>query len=168
MFATARKHLKTAAMVAVRSLDDRGWAIAVDFGMRLLRVVFLLSLWRMLLPETGEVSGMTRAAVLTYTLVAEAFSGLLASRSGLDAALWRGDIANRFLRPAGIYGQFMAEMFGGSLNGLLLFALPLYCIAPAAGGSTRCRRAPPPRRCSWAAWSWPSASAPRSTSSSPA
>ena len=115
MFATARKHLKTAAMVAVRSLDDRGWAIAVDFGMRLLRVVFLLSLWRMLLPETGEVSGMTRAAVLTYTLVAEAFSGLLASRSGLDAALWRGDIANRFLRPAGIYGQFMAEMFGGSV-----------------------------------------------------
>ena len=36
-------------MVAVRSLDDRGWAIAVDFGLRLLRVVFLLSLWRMLL-----------------------------------------------------------------------------------------------------------------------
>ena len=133
MILAARKHLKTAAMVAVRSLDDRGWAIAVDFGMRLLRVVFLLSLWRMLLPETGEVSGMTRAAVLTYTLVAEALSGLLASRSGLDAALWRGDIANRFLRPAGIYGQFMAEMFGGSVSGLLLFALPLYCIAPLLG-----------------------------------
>ena len=78
MILTARKHLKTAAMVAMRSLDDAGWAIAVSFGMRLLRVAFLLSLWRMLLPETGEVSGMTRGAVLTYTLVAEAFSGLLA------------------------------------------------------------------------------------------
>ena len=77
MILTARKHLKTAAMVAMRSLDDAGWAIAVNFGMRLLRVAFLLSLWRMLLPETGEVSGMTRGAVLTYTLVAEAFSGLL-------------------------------------------------------------------------------------------
>ena len=133
MILTARKHLKTAAMVAMRSLDDAGWAIAVNFGMRLLRVAFLLSLWRMLLPETGEVSGLTRGAVLTYTLVAEAFSGLLGSRSGLDTALWRGDIANRFLRPAGIYGQFIAEMFGGSLNGLLLFALPLYCIAPLLG-----------------------------------
>ena len=54
MILTARKHLKTAAMVAMRSLDDAGWAIAVNFGMRLLRVAFLLSLWRMLLPETGR------------------------------------------------------------------------------------------------------------------
>ena len=53
MILTARKHLKTAAMVAVRSLDDRVWAIAVDFGLRLLRVVFLLSLWRMLLAGDG-------------------------------------------------------------------------------------------------------------------
>ncbi len=133
MLVAARRHLKTAAMVAARSLHDRAWAIAVDFGLRLLRVVFLLSLWRMVLPETGQTAGMTRAAVLTYTLVSEAFAGLLASRTGLDGALWRGDIANRFLRPAGIYGQFLAEMFGGSVPGLVLFSLPLYCLAPLLG-----------------------------------
>ena len=60
----ARKHLKTMTTAAVRSLDDRGWVLAGDFGLRLLRVVLLLSLWRTVLPETGATSGMTRAAVL--------------------------------------------------------------------------------------------------------
>ena len=61
----ARKHLKTMTTAAVRTLDDRAWVLAGDFGLRLLRVVLLLSLWRILLPETGATSGMTRAAVLT-------------------------------------------------------------------------------------------------------
>ena len=133
MFTSARKHFKTAITSATRSLDDQGWAILANFGLRLLRVVFLLSLWRMLLPQIGETSGMTRDAVLTYTLISEVFAGQRSVRTGLDGALWRGDIANRFLRPAGIYGQFMAEMFGTGLPGLLLFSLPLFCIAPLLG-----------------------------------
>ncbi len=133
MFATAHKHLKTMVMVATRSLNDKGWVIAGGFGLRLLRVVFLLSLWRILLPETGAISGMTRHAVLTYTLIAEVFAGQMSVRTGLDSALWRGDIANRFLRPVGIYGQFTAEMFGAGLPNLVLFSLPLFCMAPLLG-----------------------------------
>ena len=127
------KHLKTVVMVATRSLDDKGWVIVGGYGLRLLRVVFLLSLWRVLLPETGEVSGMTRDAVLTYTLIAEVFAGQISVRTGLDNALWRGDIANRFLRPVGIYGQFIAEMFGAGLPNLVMFSLPLFCMAPLLG-----------------------------------
>ena len=133
MFATAHKHLKTVIMVATRSLDDKGWVIVGGYGLRLLRVVFLLSLWRVLLPETGEVSGLTRDAVLTYTLIAEVFAGQISIRTGLDSALWHGDIANRFLRPVGIYGQFIAEMFGAGLPNLVLFSLPLFCLAPLLG-----------------------------------
>ena len=129
----ARKHLKTTTTTAIRSLDDRGWVLAGHFGLKLLRVVFLLSLWRTVLPETGETSGMTRAAVLTYTLISEVFSGQLSLNTSLDDALWRGDIANRFLRPAGVYGQFMAEMLGAGLPDLLLFSLPLLCLAPLLG-----------------------------------
>ncbi len=133
MFATTHKHLKTIVMVATRSLDDKGWVIVGGFGLRLLRVVFLLSLWRTLLPESGEVSGMTRNAVLTYTLIAEVFAGQISVRTGLDGALWRGDIANRFLRPVGIYGQFIAEMLGSGLPNLILFSLPLFCLASFLG-----------------------------------
>ena len=70
MFATTHKHLKTIVMVATRSLDDKGWVIVGGFGLRLLRVVFLLSLWRTLLPESGEVSGMTqiRDAVSVFVI----------------------------------------------------------------------------------------------------
>ena len=133
MFITAHKHFKTIIMVATRSLDDKGWVLVGGSALRLLRVVFLLSLWRMLLPESGEVSGMTRNAVLTYTLIAEVFAGQISVRTGLDGALWRGDIANRFLRPVGIYGQFIAEMFGSGLPNLILFSVPLFCLAPLLG-----------------------------------
>ena len=118
---------------AVRSLDDRGWVLAGDFGLRLLRVVLLLSLWRTVLPETGATSGMTRAAVLTYTLISEIFAGQVSVNNSLDDALWRGDIANRFLRPAGVYGQLTAEMLGTRLRDLLLFSLPVFCLAPLLG-----------------------------------
>ena len=130
---SARKHLKTLTTAAVRSLDDRGWALAGDFGLRLLRVVLLLSLWRTVLPETGATSGMTRAAVLTYTLISEVFAGQFSVNNSLDDALWRGDIANRFLRPASVYGQFTAEMLGTRLRDLLLVSLPLICLAPLLG-----------------------------------
>ena len=76
---------------------------------------------------------MTRAAVLTYTLISEVFSGQLSLNTSLDDALWRGNIANRYLRPAGVYGQFMAEMLGTGLPDLLLFSLPLLCLAPLLG-----------------------------------
>jgi len=125
-----KKHWKTLSVVATESLHDQGLALIGNYTLRLLRVVFLISLWHTLLPKEGEVSGMTRDAVLTYTLIAEVFSGFISVRTGLDNALWRGDIANRLLRPVGIYGQFMAEMLGNRMPNLLLFSLPLFCLAP--------------------------------------
>ena len=132
-FDAARKHLKTLTTAAERTLDDRAWVLAGDFGLRLLRVVLLLSLWRILLPETGATSGMTRAAVLTYTLIAAVFASQLSLGTGIELALRSGDIANRFLRPAGVFGQFTAEMVGAGLRDLLLFSLPLLCLAPLLG-----------------------------------
>ena len=128
-----QKHWKTMSVVATESLNDRGLMLIGGYTLRLLRVVFLMSLWHTLLPEKGDVSGMTRNAVLTYTLIAEIFSGLMSVRTGLDEALWRGDIANRLLRPIGIYGQFISEMLGRRIPDLFLFSLPLFCFAPFFG-----------------------------------
>ena len=81
----------------------------------------------------GVVAGMSLEAVLTYTMVAAIFADQLSGRTQIDNDLWSGNIANRFLRPMGIYGQMLAEMVGGWIPGLLLFSLPLLLIAPLLG-----------------------------------
>jgi ABC-2 type transport system permease protein len=133
-FHTVRKYHKTAAMVASRSFADQQYiGLAGDSFIRVLRVLLLVALWRSILSSGTPVAGMTLEAVLTYTLIAEVFGRQLTDRSTVDEALWEGTIANRFLRPMGIYGQFVAEMVGDWVPGLLLFSVPLMIVAPWLG-----------------------------------
>jgi ABC-2 type transport system permease protein len=127
------KYWQTILMTGLRPLEDAGWALLGNYGLRLLRVLLLLSLWRTLLRPEGTTSGMTLSAVLTYTLIAEVFSRQLDIRTPLHDSLWQGDIANRFLRPMSIYGQYTAEMIGDWLLLLVLFSLPLFLMAPLFG-----------------------------------
>lgn len=128
------KYFKTVSIVATRSLGDRQYVGLVGDGLlRLLRVALLLALWRSVLAGKGVVSGMSLEAVMTYTLVAEVFARQLSDRSSIDGALWDGSIAQRFLRPMGLYGQFAAEMVGEWVPGLLLFSVPLVLLAPLLG-----------------------------------
>lgn len=133
-FRVYQKYRKTAAMVTTRSFADQQYlGLAADFLIRLLRVLLLLAIWRSVLAGRGSVSGMSMGAVLTYTLISEVFNRQLTDRSAIDGALWDGSIANRLVRPIGIYGQFVAEMVGGWVPGLLLFSLPLLLAAPWLG-----------------------------------
>ena len=127
------KYWQTILMTGLRPLDDEWWSLPGRYSLRFLRVLFLLSLWHTLLPTEGTTSGMTLHAVLTYTLIAEVFASQLSSRVALDTSLWQGDIANRFLRPMSIYGQYSAEMIGDWLLDLVLFSAPLVLIAPLFG-----------------------------------
>jgi ABC-2 type transport system permease protein len=70
---------------------------------------------------------------LTYTLIAEAFADPLNARTDLDTALWEGSIATRFLRPLGLFAQFVAETVGRWLFGFGVFSLPLLLLAPLLG-----------------------------------
>ncbi len=72
-------------------------------------------------------------AVQTYTMVAAIFADQLLGRTQIDSDLWSGNIANRFVRPMGIYGQMLAGMVGGWIPGLLFFSLPLLLTAPLLG-----------------------------------
>src|SRR5579872_755400 len=129
---TWAKYRQTAAMEATSYVGDSRLFL-FNYLLRLLRVVALLSVWRMILSGRGAVSGMTMPAVLTYTLIAEAFAELLACRTGLENAWFDGSIATRFLRPFGLFGQFTAEMMGQVAVGLALFSAPLLLCAPAFG-----------------------------------
>ena len=105
----------------------------LDYLLRFLRVAVLLSLWRMLLADGGPVSGMSIAAVLTYTLAAELFAEQLHVRTELMWELWQGSLAVRMLRPVGMVAQFAAEMMGRWCFGLGFFTLPLLLAAPLLG-----------------------------------
>ncbi len=103
MFATTHKHLKTIVMVATRSLDDKGWVIVGGFGLRLLRVVFLLSLWRTLLPESGEVSGMTQIRDAVSVLLSGAIIPLALMPWGIGDVLVYLPFASLASAPLRIY-----------------------------------------------------------------
>jgi ABC-2 type transport system permease protein len=128
---TLHKYWKTAAMSAASYVGDSPLFL-VDYLLRFLRVAVLLALWRVILGG-GAASGMTLEAVLTYTLIAEAFGTQLAPRTRLDWAFWEGSIVGRMLQPLGLFGQFTAEMCGRWLFELCIFSLPLLLIAPLLG-----------------------------------
>ncbi len=131
-----RGYARTALMTATSYAGDSPLFL-VDYGLRLARVAVLLALWRTVLAGREDAGGMTLAAVLTYTLIAEVFAEQLAPRTELSEAFWEGSVAMRFLRPLGIVGQFTAEMAGRWLVGFALCSLPLLLLAPALGVDPR-------------------------------
>ena len=109
----------------------------VEYLLRILRVVLLLSLWRLVLGGRGEVSGMTLAAVLTYTLIAEVFAQQMDVTTRIEDTMWEGTLTTRFLQPLGLVGNFAAEMAGGWAVSFLTFSVPLLLLAPLLGVDPR-------------------------------
>jgi ABC-type uncharacterized transport system permease subunit len=127
-----RQYGKSAAMAAVGYVGESRLFL-FSMLLRLLRVLLLLSVWRMVLAGKGTVSGMTLGSVLTYTLAAEMFADILQCRTWLEDAFWSGAIITRMVRPMSLFAQFTSEMFGPVLVGLVTFSLPLFLCAPLLG-----------------------------------
>lgn len=130
------KYLKTAEMAFAGHFSD-GPLVLLDYLLRALRVVILLALWRLVLSGRGDVSGMSLAAILTYTLIAEAFSPQLDVTTGIENTMWEGTLAMRFLQPIGIVANFTSELLGNWAIGFLTFSLPLLLVAPLLGVDPR-------------------------------
>ncbi len=134
----AAPYFKTAAM----SLGTVGEnpLFLLDYALRLLRVVVLLSLWRAILGTSDQQAlqtTMALPAVLTYTLISEVFSHQLAIRTTISDAFWEGTVVLRFLRPMGLVRGFLAESTGVWTMHLLLFSVPLVLISPFLGVDPR-------------------------------
>jgi ABC-2 type transport system permease protein len=128
-------YLKTAAM-AVAVVSDSPFFL-LEYALRLLRVVVLLSLWRTILFDRPTPGPMPLATVLTYTLIAEVFSDQLNLRTTLNEAFWQGTLVVRFLRPMGMIRQLAAEMAGTWVVDFVLCSMPLLAIAPLLGVDPR-------------------------------
>lgn len=109
----------------------------LDYALRLLRVLILIGLWRSVLGGGRTSEGVELGAVLTYTVIAEAFAEQLALRTTLIEAFWEGTIVVRFLRPMGLVRQLSAEMAGRWLVHFAVFSIPLLVLAPALGVDPR-------------------------------
>lgn len=130
------KYSKSAAMSAAAFVGESRLFL-LDYLLRVLRVLLLLAVWRTLFAAHPLVGGMTLAAILTYTLVAEAFADILACQTDLQWSFWDGTITMRFLRPLGVPAQYFAEICGVWAVGLLFFSLPLLLLAPLLGVDPR-------------------------------
>ncbi len=109
----------------------------LEYALRLLRVLVLLSLWRLILEGRPSSGGMPLSSVLTYTLISEVFAQQLALRTTLRDAFWEGTLVIRFLRPMGLVRQLSAEMVGTWVIHFALFSLPLLALAPLLGVDPR-------------------------------
>ena len=133
-----RKIIKTAAMAATSYVGDSP-LFALDYLLRLLRVMVLLSLWRTLfrhppaLATVTEASALSLPALLTYTLIAEAFSEPLNAATDVAWSFWDGSITTRFIKPLGVFTQFIAETAGKWAFNLAMFSVPLLAIGLAMG-----------------------------------
>lgn len=123
-------------MAAVEPVRE-GPLFLADIGLRVVRVLVLLAVWRSVLTGRPPASGMTLGAVLTYVLLAEVFAGQLSVRSSLIEHLWNGSIAGRFVWPLGLAGQVGSELAGRWLPGLVLCSVPLLLAAPLLGVDPR-------------------------------
>jgi len=128
----ARRLAKTAAMQATGHLGDGGMFL-FDYALRALRVVVLLSIWRIVVSANPEASTMPLAALLTYALVAEVFSQQLAVKTELSDSFWQGTLVNNFLRPIGVVRQFAAQASGRWAVDFVFFSVPLLLVAPLLG-----------------------------------
>lgn len=104
-----------------------------DYLLRFLRVALLLAVWQIIFRNRGAVDGLTLPSILTYTLIAEAFSEPMQGDTGIGDAFWDGSITMRYLRPAHLFLQFGSECGGIWLINMALFSLPLLCAAPLLG-----------------------------------
>jgi ABC-2 type transport system permease protein len=126
------KYWKTALMSATGYLGDSPLFV-IDYLIRLLRVIVLIALWRIILADQPVTAGLTLPAVLTYTLIAEAFAPQLEPHTNLEGAFWEGSIVGRMLQPLNLFGQFTAETAGNWLFEFCVFSIPLLLLAPLLG-----------------------------------
>lgn len=86
-------------------------------------------LWRALAGNGVDV-GMSLTQMLSYTYINALLSELLLVGTMLSTWNYDGQLLNLYVRPAPIFGQVISHTIGGWLPMLVLFSLPMLCVAP--------------------------------------
>lgn len=120
-------------LCATQAFDGGVVHVLGGYGIRLVRLVILLMVWRSILDGGADAGGMALAQVLTYTLVSSVFSDQMDIVTPATMAFWEGSIIGRYTRPMPVLAQLIAETAGRWLPSLLLYSLPMLLLAPLLG-----------------------------------
>lgn len=127
----------TVWMCATQAFDGNFFFVFAGYGVRLVRMAVLIGVFRSLPPNAG----MSYGQMLTYTVLASAFSEQLYFDTPATTALWEGSIVGRFTRPVPVLLGLMAETVGKWFPSLIFYTLPLCAAAPFFGVSLLPRNA---------------------------
>lgn len=130
-----RRFAATANMTATLGIGENLLVLA-RYVLQILQVLLLLAIWRVLFAGRGEVGGLALSQVLTYTVIAAAFSDQIEARTRLSWSIWEGTVNTRLLRPVPVFADYLAESVGSWVFRLLTFSLPVLLIAPLLGVRT--------------------------------
>lgn len=128
----ARAVGKTFELAAVSALGDSRLRL-LDSGLRIVRVVVLLALWRVILRHSESVNGFGLASLLTYTLAGELFAEQLSAGSDFGNWIWEGTIVSKMIYPFALVGQIIADVAGQWLFGFVSVSIPILVVAPLIG-----------------------------------
>ena len=127
-----KKYQKT-AQTALRGQTNGG--VLYMFPQIIMKVIYLIPLlfiWR-IVTSSGVDAGMSLDLLLSYTYVSTLLSGLLIVDTFINDWDSAGKCVVLFSRPMSVYGQVIARTAGEWLPTLLMFSLPMACLAPLFG-----------------------------------
>lgn len=124
-----KKYLITAQLSATKAFDGGILYILSGYILRLAQLAIMLLLWRSLAGQGAELGGMTLQQLLVYTMLSSVFREQLNIVTPVINSFWEGSLISRYMRPAPVLRQLMAETVGSWLPGLLLYTLPMLAIS---------------------------------------
>jgi len=103
---------------SVTAAAGTGGVLALELLIRVAQVVILLAVWGSI-PDTS-IAGMTRAQLLTYTIVAGMSIELLNVRTPLGTWIWDGSISSALTKPM----RFDALLIGHAAGRWVVLTVP--------------------------------------------
>lgn len=126
-----KRVLVHARLCAAQAFDGGIFYVASGYVLRLLKLIFLLFLWRQLL--SGREESFTVDQLLTYTLFSALFAQQLDIHTSASEDFWKGDYGMHYLKPMSVYWQIAIETVGRWVPGWACFSIPALLLALLMG-----------------------------------
>lgn len=128
-----KKYHVTAQLSATRAFDGGVLYIFSGYILRSIQLIIMLLLWRSLAGQGADLGGMSIQQLLLYTMFSSVLREQLNIVSPIIDSFWDGSLISRYLRPAPVLRQLMAETVGSWIPGLLLYSLPMLMVSAVLG-----------------------------------
>ena len=125
-FATVRMCVKEQGYFGLSELMQ-------TYLVRAVQLLALLAIWHALFSQGADLEGLGLSQMMSYTLMSTVLHPMLNVRTPTSSWLHEGTMLGVYQRPTSIFGQLVAHTMGGWVMQLMLFSLPVLCIAAFAG-----------------------------------